>query len=66
VIDLEDAFRTQVVDYFCDSYARGRTPNPCVACNREIKFKALLRVALDLGASYLATGHYARVRLYNG
>ena len=66
LVDLEDAFREEVVDYFCDSYALGRTPNPCLACNRHIKFKALLRLALDLGAEYLATGHYARIRLHGG
>lgn len=64
--DLEQVFKAEVVDYFCDSYALGRTPNPCVACNREVKFKALLRVALDLGAAYLATGHYARIRRHDG
>ena len=66
LVDLEDAFRKEVVDYFCDSYALGRTPNPCVACNRHIKFKMLLHMALDLGVEYLATGHYARIRLHNG
>jgi len=66
LVDLEDAFREKVVDYFCDSYALGRTPNPCLACNRNIKFKTLLHMALDLGAEYLATGHYARIRPHNG
>jgi len=49
------------VDYFCQEYQRGRTPNPCVACNRHIKFGLLLDKALSLGADYLATGHYARI-----
>ena len=66
VLDLEQEFRSQVVEYFCDSYALGRTPNPCLACNRYIKFGALLQAASQLGAAYLATGHYARIRLVNG
>jgi tRNA-specific 2-thiouridylase len=50
-----------VVDYFCREYQRGRTPNPCIACNQYIKFGLLLDKAFSLGADYLATGHYARV-----
>ncbi len=66
LVDLEGEFKSRVVEYFCDSYALGRTPNPCLACNRYIKFKALLHLAFDLGAEYLATGHYARIRSHNG
>jgi tRNA-specific 2-thiouridylase len=66
LVNLEDEFKARVVDYFCDTYADGRTPNPCLVCNREIKFGALWRVASDLGAQRLATGHYARVRRQNG
>ena len=66
LVNLEGEFKARVVDYFCDSYTLGRTPNPCLACNRHIKFKALLHVAFDLGAEYLATGHYARVQWGNG
>lgn len=66
LVNLEEEFKAQVVDYFCASYALGRTPNPCLACNREIKFKALLRLALHQGAEYLATGHYARIRSQDG
>jgi tRNA-specific 2-thiouridylase len=66
LVNLEDAFKAQVVDYFCDTYARGRTPNPCLVCNRQIKFDALWSVASHLGAQRLATGHYARVRRRNG
>ena len=66
VVDLEEEFRTRVVGYFCDSYARGRTPNPCLACNREIKFGALLRLVREWGTDYLATGHYARIRFRDG
>ena len=61
LLDLEDEFKRQVVDHFCAEYAAGRTPNPCLACNRHLKFGVLLRTALELGAQYLATGHYARI-----
>ena len=61
VLDLSDRFRTAVMDRFVSEYVRGRTPNPCIDCNREIKFGALLDWALEQGADYLATGHYARV-----
>jgi len=60
-VDLQKEFESCVVDYFCREYRQGRTPNPCVACNRDIKFGLLLDKALSLGADYLATGHYARV-----
>jgi len=60
-VDLQKEFEFCVVDYFCREYQQGRTPNPCVACNRHIKFGLLLDKALSLGADYLATGHYARV-----
>ena len=62
VLDLRELFREKVMDRFASEYARGRTPNPCIDCNREIKFGALLDWALDQGADALATGHYARVR----
>ena len=61
IIDLEPQFQSYVVDYFCGEYTRGRTPNPCIACNQQIKFNLLLRQVLSLGAEYLATGHYARI-----
>jgi len=60
-LDLQKEFESRVVDYFCQEYQRGRTPNPCVACNEHMKFGLLLDKALSLGADYLATGHYARV-----
>ena len=60
-VDLQKEFESCVVDYFCQEYRQGRTPNPCVACNQHIKFGLLLDKALSLGADYLATGHYARV-----
>jgi tRNA-specific 2-thiouridylase len=66
LINYEQEFKREVVDLFVAEYARGRTPNPCLACNRRIKFDLLLRRALALDAQYLATGHYARVRQVNG
>lgn len=60
-INLEKEFKQLVIDYFCQEYGRGRTPNPCVACNKYVKFGALLKEALGRGADYFATGHYARV-----
>jgi len=60
VLDYESRFRAAVIDDFVDSYARGETPVPCIRCNQRIKFKNLLGVARSLGASALATGHYAR------
>ncbi|MBQ6954032.1 MAG: tRNA 2-thiouridine(34) synthase MnmA [Bacteroidales bacterium] len=59
-VDLSKPYRQRVVDYMFDEYARGRTPNPDVLCNREIKFDAFLEVALKYGADYVATGHYCR------
>jgi tRNA-specific 2-thiouridylase len=66
VLDFEAQFKRHVVDYFIAEYGRGRTPNPCLACNRHLKFTLLLRKALTSGANYLATGHYARVRRDSG
>jgi tRNA-specific 2-thiouridylase len=66
LINYEQEFKRQVVDLFIAEYARGRTPNPCLACNRHIKFDLLLRQAQAMGAQYLATGHYARIRQLNG
>ncbi len=59
VVDLRAQFRTHVLEYFITSYAQGLTPNPCLPCNRLVKFGALLEAALDLGCEALATGHYA-------
>jgi tRNA-specific 2-thiouridylase len=61
LVNYEDEFRSCVVDYFIAEYSRGRTPNPCLACNRSIRFGRLLRHAQVLGTDHLATGHYARV-----
>jgi tRNA-specific 2-thiouridylase len=62
VVNFKDAFRKTVIEEFIDEYGQGRTPNPCVTCNRDIKFEALLQKATELGCDKLATGHYARVR----
>lgn len=62
-LNMQDAFKAFVVDYFCREYARGRTPNPCIACNHHLKFDKLLQYARSLGAR-LATGHYARVQAH--
>ena len=60
VVDLSADYRTRVVDYMFSEYEKGRTPNPDVLCNREIKFDVFLREALRLGADFVATGHYCR------
>ncbi|MFI3288919.1 MAG: tRNA 2-thiouridine(34) synthase MnmA [Rikenellaceae bacterium] len=60
VVDLSEHYRTRVVEYMFAEYERGRTPNPDVLCNREIKFDVFLKEALKLGAEYVATGHYCR------
>ena len=62
LIDLSDTFRANVIDYFTDTYLAGGTPNPCVQCNKTMKFGALLNYAKTVGCEYLATGHYARVK----
>ncbi len=61
VLNMEEEFASQVVDYFVDEYRRGRTPNPCLPCNERLKFGSLLARAEALEADYLATGHYARI-----
>jgi len=66
VVDVKDYFRRRIVQFYIDQHALGRTPNPCVECNREIRFGYLLDRARALGADYLATGHYARVEMAAG
>lgn len=66
VIDARQVFRDVVVRYFLEGYAQGITPNPCLACNRFVRWDFLLQRALTLGADYMATGHYAQVREVNG
>ncbi|MBQ8682471.1 MAG: tRNA 2-thiouridine(34) synthase MnmA [Selenomonadales bacterium] len=61
VADFQDLFKEKIISYFTGEYQRARTPNPCVICNQEVKFGALLAKARQLGADYLATGHYIRV-----
>lgn len=61
IIDLTEEFNNQVLNYFCSSYFKGLTPNPCIICNREIKFGLFLDKILQAGMSKVATGHYARV-----
>jgi len=62
VVDAKDVFHNTVVQYFLDGYARGETPNPCLVCNRQIRWTFLLNHALALGADYMATGHYVRIQ----
>lgn len=62
VFNYQREFRRHVIDYFLNEYAQGFTPNPCLACNRDVKFRALLSRAEALGFDYVATGHYARIR----
>ena len=66
-MNFKDVVREKVMDYFTAEYVSGRTPNPCIACNRYVKWEALLKRSLDIGADYIATGHYARIeQLPNG
>ena len=65
VLNFRDIFKTKVIDYFVEEYMVGRTPNPCIACNKYIKFDELLNRAKKLGADYVATGHYAKIQ-YEG
>jgi tRNA-specific 2-thiouridylase len=64
--DLSDAYRKRVVDYMFEEYAAGRTPNPDVMCNREIKFDAFMEKAMEQGADFVATGHYCRKESFTG
>ena len=61
VLNFKDVFKEKVIDYFIDEYLQGRTPNPCIACNKHIKFDDLYRRAMALGCDYVATGHYAKI-----
>jgi len=64
-VNFEKEYEERVFTYFLEEYKKGRTPNPDVMCNKEIKFKEFLNYALKIGADYIATGHYARVSYYN-
>ena len=67
VMNFKNEFKEHVIDYFIEAYLDGKTPNPCIACNRYVKWESLLKRSLDIGAKYIATGHYARiVKLPNG
>jgi tRNA-specific 2-thiouridylase len=67
VMNFKQEFKKNVMDYFVAEYLKGRTPNPCIACNRYVKWEALLQRSLAIGADYIATGHYARIeQLLNG
>ena len=67
VMNFRKEFKESVMDYFVDEYLHGHTPNPCIACNRQVKWEALLARSMEIGADYIATGHYARVmQLPNG
>ncbi|HOJ12108.1 MAG TPA: tRNA 2-thiouridine(34) synthase MnmA [Clostridiales bacterium] len=64
VMNFKDIFKENVIDYFINDYLKGYTPNPCIACNKYIKFGALMNKALSMGVDYVSTGHYARIE-YN-
>lgn len=67
VMNFRNDFKKYVIDYFMDEYLHGRTPNPCIACNRYVKWESLLHRSMEIGADYIATGHYARIdKLPNG
>ena len=66
VLDFRKEFSEYVIDYFTNEYINGRTPNPCIACNKFLKFDAMAKEAQLLGADYIATGHYARVDFDEG
>lgn len=67
VMNFKHEFKKNVIDYFINEYLEGRTPNPCIACNKHIKWESLLQRSVEIGADYIATGHYARIcQLSNG
>jgi tRNA-specific 2-thiouridylase len=61
VLNFKDVFQEKVIDYFNHEYLKGRTPNPCIACNRFVKFESMLQKAVSMGIDYVATGHYAKI-----
>ena len=67
VMNFKAEFKKNVMDYFVAEYLKGRTPNPCIACNRYVKWESLLKRSMEIGADYIATGHYAKItELPNG
>ena len=65
VVDLSKDYKEKIIDYMFDEYSKGKTPNPDILCNREIKFDIFMDIALSLGADYVATGHYSRIKINN-
>ena len=65
VVDLSKDYKEKIIDYMFDEYSKGNTPNPDILCNREIKFDVFMDIALSLGADYVATGHYSRIKINN-
>lgn len=66
VMNFQDEFKNTVIDNFVCEYLKGHTPNPCIVCNKLVKFESFLKKAMALGADYVATGHYARIENYDG
>lgn len=66
VMNFREEFQKKVIDYFVREYMAGRTPNPCIACNRYVKWESLLKRSMDIGADFIATGHYARIKKLPG
>jgi tRNA-specific 2-thiouridylase len=66
VMNFKDVFREKVIDYFIGEYLKGKTPNPCIACNRYVKFEALLNRTVAMGIDFVATGHYAKIEYDEG
>lgn len=66
VFQFKEEFEKEIIDYFCKEYREGRTPNPCILCNKKLKFGSFLERAMELGADYIATGHYARLEFDEG
>lgn len=64
VFHLKENFENEIIQYFCNEYTKGRTPNPCILCNEKMKFGSFLKKALDLGADAIATGHYAKLEFH--
>ena len=65
VVDLSKDYKEKIIDYMFDEYSKGNTPNPDILCNREIKFEVFMDIAISLGADYVATGHYSRIKINN-
>ena len=65
VVDLSKDYKEKIIDYMFEEYSKGNTPNPDILCNREIKFDVFMDIALSLGADYVATGHYSRIKINN-